>query len=70
MLTSIFKKSLIENNKEKISNLKSLLYEKLGITTVFASPYNARAKVIERFSTLNVILRSSLLIEEPYTCPS
>ena len=25
------------------------LYEKLGITTVFANPYNARAKVIERF---------------------
>lgn len=25
------------------------IYEKLGITTVFANPYNARAKVIERF---------------------
>ena len=25
------------------------VYEKLGITTVFANPYNARAKVIERF---------------------
>ena len=25
------------------------LYEKLGTTTVFANPYNARAKVIERF---------------------
>ena len=25
------------------------IYEKLGVTTVFANPYNARAKVIERF---------------------
>lgn len=25
------------------------IYEKLGITTIFANPYNARAKVIERF---------------------
>ena len=25
------------------------IYEKLGMTTVFANPYNARAKVIERF---------------------
>ena len=25
------------------------VYEKLGITTVFANPYNARAKVVERF---------------------
>ena len=25
------------------------VYEKLGITTVFANPYNARAKIIERF---------------------
>lgn len=25
------------------------IYEKLGITTVFANPYNARAKIIERF---------------------
>jgi len=26
-----------------------VVYEKLGITTVFANPYNARVKVIERF---------------------
>lgn len=25
------------------------IYEKLGITTIFANPYNARTKVIERF---------------------
>lgn len=54
-------KSLVGGNKRTRSRFGSLppihfdeiglkgIYEKLGITTVFANPYNARAKVIERF---------------------
>ena len=35
--------------KVLLSSVFKVLYSKLGIETVFARPYNARAKVIERF---------------------